>query len=64
MTELTWAKLAKGWTWGLHRCGRYDYRMCLTHSTNPDHLVLSVPSRTNVPRLGIADRYVAGPKRG
>jgi len=74
MTELTraelakelgfWPATAKGWTWGLHRCGRYDYRKCLTHSTNPDHLVPSVPSPTNVPPLRTADRYAAGRKRG
>ena len=29
---------AKGWTWTLQRCGRYAYRKCLTHSTNPDQL--------------------------
>jgi len=46
------------------RCGRYDYRKCLTHSTNPDHLVPSVASPTNVPLLQIADRYADGRKRG
>ena len=74
MTELTraelakelgfWPATAKGWTWGWHRCGHYDYRKCLTHSTNPGHLVASVPSPTNVPPLRIADRYVAGRKHG
>ncbi|MGB8386862.1 hypothetical protein [Mycobacterium sp.] len=55
---------AKGWTWTRQRCGRYDYRKCLTHSTNPDHLVPSVPSPTNVPPLRLADRYAADRKRG
>ncbi len=76
MTELTqaalakelgvWPSTAKGWTWTLQRCGRYDYdyRKCLTHSTNPDHLVASGLSPTNVSPLRIADRYVAGPKHG
>ena len=27
------------WTW--QRCGRYEYRKVLMHSTNPDHLVPS-----------------------
>ena len=30
------------WTW--QRCGRYEYRKVLMHSTNPDHLVPSAPS--------------------
>jgi hypothetical protein len=69
MTELTqaelskelgfWPATAKGWTWTWQRCGRYDYRKCLAHSTNPDHLVPSVPSTTNVPPLRIAVRYAA-----
>ncbi len=43
MTELTqaelgkelgfWPATAKGWTWTWQRCGRYEYRKCLTHST-------------------------------
>ena len=74
MTELTqaalakelgvWPATAKGWTWEWQRCGRYDYRKCLTRSTNPDHLVPSVQPPANVPPLRIADRYVARPKRG
>jgi hypothetical protein len=71
MTELTQATLAKqlgftakGWTWTWQRCGPYEYRKCLMHTTNPDHLVPSVPSPTNVPPLRIADRYVAGRKHG
>jgi hypothetical protein len=74
MTELTqaelakelgfWPATAKGWTRTWQRCGRYDYRKCLTHLTNPDHLVASVPSPTNLPPLGIAARYAAGPKHG
>jgi hypothetical protein len=69
MTELTraalakelglWLATAKGWTWTWQRCSRYDYRKCLTHSTNPDHLVPSVPSPTNVPPLRMAARYAA-----
>ena len=37
---------------------------CVFRSTNPDHLVPSVPSPTNVPPLRTADRYAAGRKRG
>jgi hypothetical protein len=28
-----WPATAKGWTWRWQRCGRYDYRKYLTHST-------------------------------
>ena len=55
-----WPATAQGWTWTWQRCSRYDYRKCLTHSTNPDHLVPSVPSPTNVSPLQIAGRYAAG----
>jgi hypothetical protein len=27
-----WPATAKGWTWTWQRCGRYEYRECLTHS--------------------------------
>jgi len=30
-----WPATAKGWTRTWQRCGRYDYRKCLTHTTNP-----------------------------
>jgi hypothetical protein len=73
MTELALAEVAKelgfwpasvkGWTWTWQRCGRYEYRKCLTHSTNPDHLVPSVSFPTNVQPLGIAARYAAGRPR-
>jgi hypothetical protein len=74
MTELTqaelskelgfWPSTTKGWTWTSQRCGRYKYRKCLTHLTNPDHLVPAVPSLTNVPPSRIADRYAARRPRG
>ena len=51
---------SKGWTGTWQRCGRYEYRKVLMHSTNPDHLVPRVASPTNVPPLQIADRYAAG----
>lgn len=39
-------------------------RECFVHrSTNPDHLVPSAPSPTNVPPLQIAARYAAGRSR-
>jgi hypothetical protein len=73
MTELTqaerakelgfWPAAAKGWAWTWQRCGRYDYRKCLTRSTNPDHLVPSVPTATDVPPLRITARYAAGQPR-
>jgi hypothetical protein len=47
----------KGWTWTWQRCGRYEYRKVLMHSTNPDHLVPSTPSLTDVPPLQVARRY-------
>jgi hypothetical protein len=74
MTELTqaelanelgyWSATATGWTWTWQRYGRYTYRKCLTHSTNPDHLVPRQPSLTSVMPLRIADRYTAGRKPG
>lgn len=68
MTELKQAEFAeelgtgpaaaRGWTWTWQRCGRYGYRKCLTHSTNPDHLVAKVPSPTRMPSLRVVNRYV------
>jgi hypothetical protein len=73
MTELTQAELAKelgfwpattkGWAWTWQRCGRYEYRKRLTHSTNPDHLISRGPSPTDVPRLRIAAEYAVGGPR-
>lgn len=73
MTQLTDATLAKGlgywhgttkgWTWTWQRSGRYDYRKCLMHLTNHDHLVSSVPPTTNLPPLRIATEYAAGRPR-
>lgn len=70
MTELAHAELAeeldmlpggaKGWSWTWQRCGRYEYRKCLTRSTNLDHLVPSAPSPTDAPALRISNRYLAG----
>ena len=67
MTELTlakelrfWPATAKGWAWIWQRCGRYGYRKCLMHSTNPDHLVPRQPSLTKLPPLRITTRYAAG----
>jgi hypothetical protein len=73
MTELTEAELAKelgfwpatarGWNWTWQRCGRYEYRKCLTHSTSPDHLIPRDPSPADVPLLRVAARYAAGRSR-
>lgn len=51
---------AHGWTWAWQRCGRFEYRKCLTRLTNPDHLVPNAPQRTDVQSLRIAARYAAG----
>jgi hypothetical protein len=50
------------WTW--QRCGRYEYRKVLMHSTNPDHLVPSTTSLTDIPPLRAADGYAGGRPRG
>ena len=47
--------------WGWQRCGRYEYRKVLMHSTNPDHLVPSVARGSG--GVGVAARYAAGRKR-
>lgn len=70
MTESTRAKsvkelgfrpaMANRWVWTWQRCGRYEYRKCLTHLTNPDHLVGNAPRPTDVSHLRIATRYAAG----
>jgi hypothetical protein len=57
------ADTANGWTWTWQRCGRHEYRKCLTHSTNPDHVVPGVPSPTNALPLRIAARYAVGKPR-
>jgi hypothetical protein len=48
---------SKGWTWTSQRCSRYKYQKVLAHTTNPDHLVPSTPSLTDVPPLQVAPRY-------
>ena len=40
-----------------------DYRKCLTHFTNPDHLLPNAPSPTSVSPLRIAARYLGGRPR-
>jgi hypothetical protein len=47
----------KGWVKGMHRSGRYTYREVLAHTTNPDHLVPTTPSLTDVPPLQVAPRH-------
>ena len=48
---------SKGWTWTSQRSGRYKYPKVLVHTTNPDHLVPSTPSLTDVPPLQVVRRY-------
>jgi hypothetical protein len=50
----------KGWTWTSQRCGRYKYQKVLVHTTNPDHMVPSTPSLTDIPPLQVAPRYRRG----
>ena len=50
-----------GLHWAWQRCGRYEYRKVLMHSTNPDHLVPSRPPCG--PPLRIAAEYAAGRPR-
>jgi hypothetical protein len=52
--------MATGEHWGYQRCGRYAYQRVLMHSTNPDHLVPSPPSLTDIPPLRAADGYAGG----
>jgi hypothetical protein len=47
----------KGWTWTSQRCGRYEYQKVLVHTTNPDHLMPSTPSLTDIPPLQVARQY-------
>ena len=73
MTEVTQDELAKelgflpatakGWRWTWQRCGRCEYRKCLTHLTNSDHLIPQGPSPTDVSFMRIAAQYAAGRRR-
>lgn len=54
---------SKRWAWTWQRCGRYEYRKCLTHLTNPDHYVGNAPRPADVLHLRIATRYAAGRPR-
>ena len=44
----------------MQRCGRYECRPVLMCSTNPDHLVPSTPSLTDIPPLQVAPRVSEG----
>jgi hypothetical protein len=48
MTDDLFGWPGDGVHWAGQRCGRYEYRKVLMHSTNPDHLVPSSPSPTDV----------------
>ncbi len=54
----SWAANLRSTTLGFRtRRGRYKYSKCLTHSTNPDHLIPRGLFPTNVPPLRVAARY-------
>ena len=48
------------WTWTWQWCGRYEYRKVLLHTTNPDDVVPSTPSLTDIPPLQVAAPVSAG----
>ena len=60
MTDDLFGLPGDGVHWAWQRCGRYEYRKVLMHSTNPDHLVPSSPSPTDVAPLELAPRYRKG----
>ena len=43
------------WIW--QRCGRYKYQKVLIHTTNPDHVIPSGLSLTDIPPLQVTPRY-------
>ncbi len=55
--------VSKGWVSCCMRSGRYTYRKVLVHRTNPDHLMPSVGTPAESPRLQITARYAAGRPR-
>ena len=55
---------SKGWTWTSQRSGRYKYPKVLVHTTNPDHLMPSTASLTDIPPQRAADGYAGGRPRG
>jgi hypothetical protein len=57
MTDDLFGWPGDGVHWAWQRCGRYKYQKVLVHTTNPDHLVPSTPSLTDVPPLLVAPRY-------
>jgi hypothetical protein len=60
MTDDLFGWPGDGAHWAWQRCGRYEYRKVLMHSTNPDHLVPRSPSPTDVAPLELAPRYRKG----
>ncbi|MBW8711644.1 MAG: hypothetical protein JF631_11515 [Mycobacterium sp.] len=64
MTDDLFGLPGDGVQWAWQRCGRYKYRKVLMHSTNPDHLVPSTPSLTDIPHLRAAEGYAGGRPRG
>jgi hypothetical protein len=57
MTDGLFGWPGDGVHWAWQRCGRYKYQKVLVHATNPDHLVPSTPSLTDIPPLEVAPRY-------
>jgi hypothetical protein len=62
MTDDLFGWPGDGLHWAWQRCGRYEYRKVLMHSTNPDHLVPSA-ARGSGGFLRVTARYAAGRKR-
>ena len=47
----------KRWTWMSARCGRHKYQKVLVHTTNPDYMLPSAPSLTDIPPFQLTPRY-------
>ena len=62
MTDDLFGWPGDGVHWAWQRCGRYAYRKCLGHTTNPDHRVPGA-ARGSGGFLRVAARYAAGRKR-
>src|SRR3954462_8168595 len=62
MTDDLFGWPGDGLHWAWQRCGGYEYRKVLMHSTNPDHLVPSA-ARGSGGFLRVTARYAAGRKR-
>jgi hypothetical protein len=54
------AHLGNGWASCSMRSGRYTYRKVVVHTTNPDHLIPSAATPSDMPPLQVALRYREG----